>query len=207
MTARTFTIRRQYLKDLHLDCPRADDLHGPKGPKNTDIQMRIDVHVRRQDPLLCVGLISRLTLFETPAAAGSLGAGQVPPEAAPEFAPFGSFQENSLTGEGQNTPAAGSPPQVEWLQLRYEYVAMVRFLCKLSADEQRHVLFYQVPTLLFPFGRALVAQCTREAGFQPVLLKPFDFTPVYQRAQREIGPGTNSSGTGSETAAFSPGQT
>ena len=204
MTARTFTIRRQYLKDLHLDCPRADDLHGPKGPKNTDIQMRIDVHVRRQDPVLCVGLINRLTLFEVPSAAGSPGPGQTPPEAAPEFVPFGSFQENSLTGEGQTTPA---PPRVEWLQLRYEYVAMVRFLCKLSADEQRHVLFYQVPTLLFPFGRALVAQCTREAGFQPVLLKPFDFTPVYQRAQREIGLKGTNSGTGSETAAFSPEKT
>jgi preprotein translocase subunit SecB len=49
-------------------------------------------------------------------------------------------------------------------------------------------LLINCPSLLFPFLRRLVADLTREGGFPPLLLDPFDFAGLYvQRQQRKSG--------------------
>ena len=60
-------------------------------------------------------------------------------------------------------------------------------------DEQAHpFLFAEAPRLLFPFARAIVSDAVRDAGFQPLLLEPIDFTALYMQqraaqAEKETG--------------------
>lgn len=58
-------------------------------------------------------------------------------------------------------------------------------------DEQMHAFMYaEAPRLLFPFARSVIANATRDAGFQPLMIDPVDFNGLYmqqlqQRAQEE----------------------
>ena len=59
-------------------------------------------------------------------------------------------------------------------------------------EEQSHpFLFAEAPRLLFPFARAIIADAVRDAGFQPLMLEPIDFTGLYmqQRDAQAAGEG------------------
>ena len=47
-------------------------------------------------------------------------------------------------------------------------------------------LLVNCPSILFPFLRRIVADISREGGFPPLLLDPFDFGALYMRRQQEI---------------------
>ena len=47
-------------------------------------------------------------------------------------------------------------------------------------------LLVNCPSILFPFVRRLAADLTREGGFPPLLLDPFDFASLYIRRQQEM---------------------
>ena len=53
-------------------------------------------------------------------------------------------------------------------------------------DEHAHAfLFAEAPRLLFPFARRVIADATRDLGFQPMLIDPIDFNGLYvQQLQR-----------------------
>ncbi|WP_324261591.1 protein-export chaperone SecB [Altererythrobacter sp. H2] len=54
-------------------------------------------------------------------------------------------------------------------------------------DEQAHAFLYaEAPRILFPFARRIVADATRDLGYQPLLLDPIDFNGLYfQRIQEQ----------------------
>lgn len=47
-------------------------------------------------------------------------------------------------------------------------------------------LLVNCPTLLFPFLRRIVADVTREGGYPPLWLDPFDFGNLFMRRQQEL---------------------
>jgi len=48
------------------------------------------------------------------------------------------------------------------------------------AEDQKHAfVFAEAPRFLFPFARRVIADATRDAGFQPLVLDPIDFNAVY----------------------------
>jgi preprotein translocase subunit SecB len=53
-------------------------------------------------------------------------------------------------------------------------------------DEHAHAFLYaEAPRLLFPFARSVLANATRDLGFQPMLIDPIDFNGLYvQQLQR-----------------------
>ena len=53
-------------------------------------------------------------------------------------------------------------------------------LTGLPPDAIEPVLLVECPRLLFPFARNVLADVTREGGFQPVLLQPIDFVSLWQ---------------------------
>ncbi len=58
-------------------------------------------------------------------------------------------------------------------------------------DEQKELaLLIHCPTILFPFARRVLADATRDGGFQPLMLEPIDFGALYQ--QRKIQEAANS---------------
>ena len=53
-------------------------------------------------------------------------------------------------------------------------------------DDQAHAFLYaEAPRILFPFARRVIADATRDLGFQPLMLEPIDFNGLYlQRIQQ-----------------------
>jgi preprotein translocase subunit SecB len=54
-------------------------------------------------------------------------------------------------------------------------------------DEHAHAFLYaEAPRILFPFARSVIANATRDLGFQPLLIDPVDFNGLYmQQLQRK----------------------
>lgn len=53
-------------------------------------------------------------------------------------------------------------------------------------EEHAHAFLYaEAPRMLFPFARRVVADATRDLGFQPMMIDPIDFNGLYlQQMQR-----------------------
>ena len=48
------------------------------------------------------------------------------------------------------------------------------------------MLLIECPRLLFPFARRVVADCTRDGGFPPLMIDPVDFAALYRQRMAEI---------------------
>lgn len=64
------------------------------------------------------------------------------------------------------------------IELAYAGVATLKNLPK---EALQPVLLIEVPRLLFPFARNILADVTRDGGFAPLLLNPIDFADLYRR--------------------------
>ena len=53
-------------------------------------------------------------------------------------------------------------------------------------DDHAHAFLYaEAPRILFPFARRVIADATRDLGFQPMMIDPIDFNGLYlQQLQR-----------------------
>ena len=51
----------------------------------------------------------------------------------------------------------------------------------LPAEHKEQVLLIHCPTILFPFARRIIADGTRDGGFQPLMIDPIDFAYLYQQ--------------------------
>ncbi|MCI5077528.1 protein-export chaperone SecB [Oricola sp.] len=59
---------------------------------------------------------------------------------------------------------------------------------RLANFPQEHLLpllFVECPRLLFPFARQIIADCTRNGGFPPLMIDPVDFAQMFQRRMAE----------------------
>lgn len=82
-----------------------------------------------------------------------------------------------------NVAAKSDKGDVYLIELSYCGLAGMRNL----PDEHAHAFLYaEAPRILFPFARRVVADATRDAGFQPLMLDPIDFNGLYmQQLQRK----------------------
>jgi preprotein translocase subunit SecB len=46
------------------------------------------------------------------------------------------------------------------------------------------ILMIECPKFLFPFLRSIIANCTREAGFPPLMIAPLDFIGMYEKQKQ-----------------------
>ncbi len=56
-----------------------------------------------------------------------------------------------------------------------------------NRDALSELLYIDVPRLLFPFARAMVADVTRDGGLQPIVLNPIDFAALYKQERDKTG--------------------
>ena len=54
-------------------------------------------------------------------------------------------------------------------------------LTDLPREQVAAALYVEVPRLLFPFARAVVAEATRNGGYPPLLVQPIDFVALFKR--------------------------
>lgn len=88
-------------------------------------------------------------------------------------------------GNGSASPADARPVFI--VELAYSGIFT---LTGLPQDAIEPVLLVECPRLLFPFARNILADVTRDGGFQPVLLQPIDFVALWQ-SRRGVQPVAN----------------
>lgn len=54
-------------------------------------------------------------------------------------------------------------------------------IANIPQDSLQPLLLIECPRLLFPFARRVVADCTRDGGFPPLMIDPIDFVTLYRR--------------------------
>ena len=59
-----------------------------------------------------------------------------------------------------------------------DFAALIKVGDKVEDGEIEHILAVEVPQLLFPFARNIVADVTRDAGYPPLLVNPVDFASL-----------------------------
>ena len=64
------------------------------------------------------------------------------------------------------------------------YGAMVTL--NVPKEHTEPVLLVEVPHLLFPYARAIIANTTREAGLPPLQINPIDFAGLYQAKIQQL---------------------
>jgi preprotein translocase subunit SecB len=126
--------------------------------------------------------------FESPRAPQSLAQGAPRPEIQ-----VGVDVRVSQLGPGQfevvlqlnlDAKSAGEPTFV--LELAYGAVAQLQAV---PQEQMQLVLFIEVPRLIFPFARRIIADATRDGGMPPLMLDPIDFLALHrhrvEQAQRQ----------------------
>ena len=64
------------------------------------------------------------------------------------------------------------------------YAGVFQFV-NVRPDDVEPLIWIECPRLLFPFGRQILAEVTREGGYPPLLINPIDFTPLYSQELRD----------------------
>jgi len=54
-------------------------------------------------------------------------------------------------------------------------------LANIPEESLQPLVLIECPRLLFPFARRIIADCTRDGGFPPLMLDPIDFVALYRR--------------------------
>ena len=54
------------------------------------------------------------------------------------------------------------------------------------AEHVEPILLIEIPRLLFPFARNIIADLTRESGFLPLMINPIDFVGLYHQRLAEM---------------------
>jgi preprotein translocase subunit SecB len=58
-------------------------------------------------------------------------------------------------------------------------------LANIPEDSLQPLLLIECPRLLFPFARRVVADCTRDGGFPPLMIDPIDFVTLFRRRMQQ----------------------
>ena len=80
-----------------------------------------------------------------------------------------------------------------------DYAAAIRVIHGLGRQ-------VEAPRQLFPFARAVVAECVRDGGFPPLLIHPVDFMALFQQRAAEQTQTTTGQAGATEASADAPPQ-
>ena len=72
--------------------------------------------------------------------------------------------------------------QLYVIELVYAGLVGVR---NMPEDQMHMFLFAEAPRILFPFARRVIADATRDLGFQPLMVDPIDFNGLYMQRLQE----------------------
>ena len=60
-------------------------------------------------------------------------------------------------------------------------------LANIEPEHVQPLLLIECPRLLFPFARRVVADCSRDGGFPPLMIDPIDFVALFRRRVADQG--------------------
>jgi preprotein translocase subunit SecB len=83
-----------------------------------------------------------------------------------------------------NVNASAHNEPVFLVELAYAAVVTVR---NASQTMLPGLILVEIPRLIFPFARAIIADATRDGGFPPLLINPIDFAELLRRQPVAVG--------------------
>lgn len=79
--------------------------------------------------------------------------------------------------------AAVEEKTVYIVELEYAGAFVIK---NIEKDEHREqILLIYCPNMLFPFARRIIADLTRDGGYQPLMLNPLDFASLYMQQKKQ----------------------
>jgi preprotein translocase subunit SecB len=69
------------------------------------------------------------------------------------------------------------------IELEYAGLFSIKNIDKEEQKEQ--ILLIYCPNLLFPFARRVIADISRDGGFQPLMVNPIDFAALYMQQKKQ----------------------
>lgn len=118
--------------------------------------------------------------FENPNAPQSLMGGQTSPQVAVNV----DVRTNQISDTTYEVvlnikgDAKAGDRQAFIVELSYGGVVT---LANVAKEHTAPLLLIEVPRLLFPFARSVIAEATRNGGFPPMLVQPIDFADLFRR--------------------------
>ena len=122
--------------------------------------------------------------FENPSAPGSFAAGDAPAINISVQVEGRQLDDGAHEVELQINAEAKRGDDVVFLtELNY---AGVFVIANVPPEHIQSVVMVECPRLLFPFARRVIADCTRDGGFPPLMMEPIDFLQLFlqSRAQK-----------------------
>ena len=56
-----------------------------------------------------------------------------------------------------------------------------------NEEQKEQILLIYCPNLIFPFARRIIADVSRDGGFQPLMINPVDFAAIYIQHKQTKG--------------------
>ena len=88
-----------------------------------------------------------------------------------------------------------------------DYGALVSLSADLPRERRAAALMIDVPNMIFPFARAVIADASRDGGFPPLLIQPVDFVSMFRRQVQALRERMGTPGDGDGAAGAAPGST
>jgi len=54
-----------------------------------------------------------------------------------------------------------------------------------TSEQIEPIVMIECPRLLFPFARRIIADCTRDGGYPPLMIEPMDFARMYMQRRSQ----------------------
>lgn len=125
--------------------------------------------------------------FENPAAPSTLRASNARPDMNVSIVIDGNKVEDDTTPdlyESSITLKIKSTREDETLFITEIVYAALVSLKDAPQEYIRPILYIEVPQMLFPFARQMVANAVSAGGFPPLLLNPIDFKGMYESSKK-----------------------
>lgn len=137
-----------------------------------------------QAQLNIIGQYVKDLSFENPGAPRSLG----PREQAPSININVNVNANPLSEQDYDVLLTLNARAEADKKVLFAAELVYGGIFRLTGFPREHVLpvlFIECPRLLFPFARQIIAECTRNGGFPPLMIDPIDFGQMFQQRLAE----------------------
>ncbi len=138
----------------------------------------------QQPQLNILGQYVKDLSFENPGAPGTLG----PREKSPNININVNVNANPLSESDYDVILQLNAKAQEGDKVLFNCELVYGGVFRLAGFPKEHVLpllFIECPRILFPFARQIIAECTRNGGFPPLMIDPIDFAAMFQQRMAE----------------------
>ncbi|QQR69597.1 MAG: protein-export chaperone SecB [Alphaproteobacteria bacterium] len=128
-----------------------------------------------QNVLMIMGQYVKDLSFECPNAPQIFTEMREPPQIAPQHGvQVNLIAQNVVEVVLHSRIEAKMNDKVAFI-VELDYAALVNVPTGMSQEQSQQVLLIEVPRLIFPFARSIIADVVRDGGFPPLLLAPVEF--------------------------------